>query len=78
MPQLGPQTERPICLNWVNLLMVTRIGQYYAPPFQGSRGVAQVHPISPTIFNVVVDAVIQNWVALGTGKEAIPDGLREL
>ena len=58
--------------------MVAQVVQYYAPPFQGSRGVAQVHPISPTIFNVVVDAVIQNWVALGTGKEAVPDGLREI
>ena len=32
--------------------------------FQGFRWVTQVDPLSPTIFNVGVDAVVRNWVAL--------------
>ena len=29
--------------------------------FGGERGVTQGDPLSPTIFNVVVDAVVRNW-----------------
>ena len=42
--------------------MVDRAGGYYMDPFKGHRGVTQGEPLSPTIFNVVVDAVFQQWV----------------
>ena len=42
--------------------MVVREEGYYGPDFQGFRGVTQVSPLSPTIFNVVVDVVVRNWV----------------
>ena len=32
--------------------------------FQGTRGVTQGDPLSPTIFNVVVGAVVCNWVTV--------------
>ena len=44
--------------------MVDRAGGYYVEAFKGDRGVTQVEPISPTIFNVVVDAVVRHWVTL--------------
>ena len=42
--------------------MVARAGGYYGKAFKGERGVTQGHPLSPTIFNVVVDAVFRHWV----------------
>ena len=42
--------------------MVARAGSYYGKAFKGERGVTQGCPLSPTIFNVVVDAVFRHWV----------------
>ena len=42
--------------------MVARAGGYYRTAFKGERGATQVDPLSPAIFNVVVDTVIQHWV----------------
>ena len=38
--------------------MVARAGGYYGTAFQGASGVTQGDPLPPTIFNVVVDAVV--------------------
>ena len=42
--------------------MVSRAGGYYGEVFKGARGVTQGDPLSPTIFNVVVDAVVRHWI----------------
>ena len=42
--------------------MVARAGGYYGEAFKGARGVTQGDPISPTIFNVVVDAFVRHWI----------------
>ena len=42
--------------------MVARAGGYYGTSFQVARGVTQGDPLSYTIFNVVVDAVVLHWV----------------
>ena len=44
--------------------MVARAGVYYRTGFKGVRGVTQGNPLSPTIFNVVLDAVVCHWVTL--------------
>ena len=44
--------------------MVARTGGYYGAPFRGERGVTQGDPLLPTIFNVVVDAVVCHWESL--------------
>ena len=49
---------------WGMLKMVARAGGYYGSPFRGDRGVTQGDPLSPTIFNVVVDAVVRHWESL--------------
>ena len=44
--------------------MVERAGGYYGTGFKGERGVTQGDLLSPTIFIVVVDAVVCHWVTL--------------
>ena len=47
---------------WRCLTMVARTGGYYGEAFKGARGVTQGDPLSPTIFNMVVDAVARLWI----------------
>ena len=42
--------------------MVVNAGGYYGLAFRRFRGMMQGDPLSPTIFNVVVDAVARHWV----------------
>ena len=49
--------------------MVARAGGYYGTAFGEERGVTQGNPLSPTICNMVVDAVVRYWVN-GILKEA--------
>ena len=42
--------------------MAARAGGYYGTSFKGERGVTQGDPLSPTLFNVVVDAVVRHWL----------------
>ena len=42
--------------------MVARAGGYYREEFKKARGVTQGDPLSPTIFNVVLDAVVRHWI----------------
>ena len=59
---VGPRSRRLLQTYWRRLMMVARAGGYYWTAFKGGRGVTQVDPLSPTIFNVVVDAVVRYWV----------------
>ena len=43
---------------------MSRAGGYYRMAFQGSHGVTQGHPLSPKIFNMVVDVVARHWVTV--------------
>ena len=42
--------------------MIARAGRYYGEAFKGARGFTQGDPLSPTIFNVVMDAVVRHWI----------------
>ena len=43
-------------------------GGYYGEAFKGVRGVTQGDPLSPTIFNVVVDVVVRHWVTMALAE----------
>ena len=74
----GPQTERILRYYWDRLSMVARLGHYYGTPFEGHQGVTQGDPLSTTIFNMVFDAVINHWVTLVAGEEAVQEGFRQV
>ena len=59
---MGPRACRIIRTYWDWLQMVAGVGGYYRTEFQGFRGVTQGDTLPPTIFNVVVDAVVRHWV----------------
>ena len=40
-------------------MMVTKAGKYYGRPFSTVRGVTQGDPVSPTLFNIIVDALFR-------------------
>ena len=61
---VGPRVRRLLRAYWGKSTMVARSGGYYRTGFKGVRGVTQGNPLSPTIFNVVVDAVVCHWVML--------------
>ena len=41
--------------------MVCRASGYYGRRFRARRGVVQGGPLSPTIFNLIVDAIVREW-----------------
>ncbi len=45
--------------------------------FSAGQGMTQGGPLFPRIFNMVVDAVIQEWLRQSLGKEAARHGLVE-
>ena len=59
---VGPSARRLLQIYWRRLTMVARSGSYYGEAFKGARGVTQGDPLSPTIFNVGVDAVVRHWI----------------
>ena len=44
--------------------MVDRTGRHFGVTFQGQIGVNQGEPLSPKIFNLVMDAVLRHWVSV--------------
>jgi hypothetical protein len=60
---------------WDSLLVVARQGGYHSFSFSAGRGVTQGDIPSPTIFNVVCDAIIRAWkVGVTYGHITSSDG----
>ena len=64
---VGPQIKKILWHYWNHLSMVARAGCYYGTTFKGHLGLTKGGPISPTIFNMVVDAMIRHLVMLVAG-----------
>ena len=61
---VGERVRRMLKVYWERTTMVARAGSYYRKGFKGGRGVTQGEPLPPTIFNVVVDAVVRHWLTI--------------
>ena len=59
---VGPRARRLLQNYWRRPTVVEIAVGYYGIAFKGERGVTQGDPLSPTIFNVVVGAVVCPWV----------------
>ena len=70
---VGPRTIRIIWTYWSQLQIASKAGGYYGPAFQSHRRVTQGEPLSPTIFNVVVDSIIQKYVTVVGVIRRAPD-----
>ena len=59
---VGLKALRLIRIFWDKGILVCRASGYHGSPFSAERGVTQVGPLSPTIFNIMVDAIVQEWM----------------
>ena len=68
---VGPRACQILHTYWRQLTMVARVCGYYGAVFKVDCGVTQGDRLSPTIFNVVVDAFVRLWVTvMSEGAEA--------
>ena len=58
----GPLLVRLVRTYWRDAIMVCRASGYYGQPFKAGRGVTQGGPLSAKLFNIVVDAVVREWM----------------
>ena len=74
---VGPNMLRLIRFFWDYADLVCRAVGNYGAPFKAHRGVTQGGPLSPRIFNVMVDAVLREWLHQVLGVDAARHGYGE-
>ena len=58
----GPQMTRLIRSYWRNAIMVCQAAGNYGTAFKAGRGVTQGGSLSAKLFNILVDAVVWEWI----------------
>ena len=61
---MRPQAIRLINAFCEQEVLVCKAAGFYSRIFRATRGVTQGGPLSPTIFNLMVDAIVREWVRL--------------
>ena len=72
---VGPKMQRLIQFFWDNAELVCRANGVFGKPFKAGRGVPQGGPVSPRIFNVMVDAIVREWLRQVLGDEVACSGI---
>ena len=78
---VGKKTVRLVSRFWNNGVLYFRATGHYGQTFHARRGVTQGGSLSPTIFNLMVDAVVREWerqLVAGRGRRLEPEDVREL
>jgi hypothetical protein len=60
---VGERILRLLTNFWKSLMIVAKQSGYHGEPFTSGRGTTQGDIVSPIIFNVVVDAVVREWLS---------------
>jgi hypothetical protein len=58
----GPRLIRLVWTYWQDAIMVCRASEYYGTAFKAGRGVTQGGPLSAKLFNILVNAVLREWI----------------
>ena len=74
---VGPKTIRLLKNFWDNAELVCRASGVFGKPFKAYRGMTQGGPVSPRIFNIMVDAIVREWLRQTFGDEVAGSGLGE-
>lgn len=61
---VGENLCRVLKTFWQQQQTIAKQSGYYGNPFQATRGFVQRDPLSPTLFNILVDAVVRYWLSL--------------
>jgi hypothetical protein len=75
---VGPRMRHLIQKFWKEAVLVCRASGVYGDTFSAGRGVTQGGPLSPKLFNILVDAVVREWMDQmfgGVAADAIPEDL---
>ena len=59
---MGPNLDCIITSYWEWQRIVSKTGKFLRKEFRTRRGLMQGYPVSPTVFNIVVDVVV--WAVL--------------
>ena len=60
--EVGPKTTKILKAFWNKAELACCASGYYRRVFKAWRGVTQEAPLSPTIFNLMVDAIMREWM----------------
>ena len=69
---LGKNALRLLETYWAGQRVVAKQSGYYGEPFRATRGVTQGDIISPTIFNIISDAVVRYWFSTVSADTEAP------
>jgi hypothetical protein len=72
---IGPRMLHLLRSYWTQQKVVAWQSGYYGKPFEVGCGVTQGDVISPTIFNIIVDAVLHHWYSVVSPDPTDTDAL---
>ena len=75
---VGEKALRLIARFWKYSVMACLAGGRYGRRFKARRGVTQGGPLSPTIFNLMVDAVVREWLSRALSPEEAREAILQV